>query len=64
MWKEYIDIIPLGKGMKIPRVWASKTGEEEEKKKKKDRRRLGSPEAKFGRKVVRRYRRKTNPGRW
>lgn len=48
MWKEYIDIIPLGKGMKIPRVWASKTGEEEEKKKKKTGEDLEAPRPNLG----------------
>ena len=45
MWKENIDIIALGKVMKIPSLGI------------KDRR-LESPEAKFERKIVRRYRRK------
>ena len=45
MWKENIDIIALGKVMKIPSLGI------------KDRR-LKSPEAKFERKIVRRYRRK------
>lgn len=46
MWKENIDIIALGKVMKIPSLGIM------------DRRRLESPEAKFERKIVRRYRRK------
>lgn len=50
VWKEYVNINPLGQEMEIPRIQASKTG---------------ALRPTFWRKVVRTtHRRETTPGRW